>query len=345
MNGDQLTEDKHIASQRKKEHIELAFRSRMDLDRLDQRFYYEPMMGSHPTVTGLSVPFLGKQLRIPIWVSSMTGGTEHAASINHDLARVCRAFGMGMGLGSCRSLLRDDSSLADFDVRDLIGEDLPLYGNLGIAQVEELVEGNQISRIGEILDRLRLDGLIVHVNPLQEALQPEGDQIRTRPIDTIKRLIDRLDCKLIVKEVGQGFGIDSLRALFQLPLAAIDFGASGGTNFARMELLRSHDAGAAHLSPLANVGHTAEDMVTMVNELKGQLGDRMLCRQVIISGGIDTFLDGYYYINKLKLSCIYGQASAFLKYAMVSYDALYQYADAQAKGLALAQSYLRIRHE
>ena len=107
-----------------------------------------------------------------MWVSSMTGGTAWAKTINHNLARACKDFGMGMGLGSCRSLLHSNDTFSDFNVRPFIGEDLPLYANLGIAQVEELLERGQLRKVKELVDKLEADGLIIHINPLQEWLQP-----------------------------------------------------------------------------------------------------------------------------------------------------------------------------
>lgn len=322
----------------------MAFEAQLPRDRLDDRFFYDPILRSHPDGLPEPIQFLGKQLKLPLWVSSMTGGTAMAAKINHNLARACQEFGMGMGLGSCRSLIDNDDRISDFDVRSTVGDNLPLFGNLGIAQVETLIRENKHRAFDDLVNKLRLDGLIVHVNPLQEALQPEGDYIVNPPIDTLSRLIDITSCKLIVKEVGQGFGYDSLKALFKLPLAAIDFGASGGTNFALLEIMRSQEEDLAkHLAPLARVGHSADQMVQYSNQISDELGDQRLCQEVIISGGVGNFLDGYYYMRRLKLPSIYGQASAFLKYAMQDYGTLRRYVKAQSKGLALAKAYLRIK--
>ena len=329
---------------RKKDHIELAFKSQVEDNQLDKRFYYEPLLSAHPNKNILpEFQFLGKKMRAPVWVSSMTGGTELASKINHNLARACRDFGMGMGLGSCRSLLYSDEYLADFNVRPLIGDNLPLYVNLGIAQLEQLIDNKEYYVITNLIDKLQADGLIVHVNPFQEWLQPEGDRFKYAPIDTIKNLLDNLDLKIIVKEVGQGMGYESLKALFQLPLEAIDFAANGGTNFAKLELLRSDETKQLIYGQLANVGHSAADMVDITNDIINELGDKALVNQVIISGGVRTFLDGYYLINKLNTNCVYGQASAFLKHARGSYEELYDYVNAQIEGLELANTFLKIR--
>lgn len=340
-----LPDDDPTAAERKKDHIELAFQSQMAAATLDPRFYYEPIIAAHPeegTDNGFS--FLGKTMRLPLWVSSMTGGTEKAQRINQNLARACREFGMGMGLGSCRPLLYSDDRLSDFAVRELIGKDQLLFANLGIAQLEQLVEEGELWRINSMLQKLDADGLIIHVNPLQEWLQPEGDRFRHAPLVTIKAIINSLpDLPIIVKEVGQGMGKESLRALLQLPLAAIDFAASGGTNFAKLELLRSDPLQHHVFEPLARVGHGAREMVEIVNELKHELGPRVQCEHIIISGGVQNFLDGYYLTEKIEFKSIYGQASAFLRYAQEDYEQLQTYVQAQARGLKVAKTFLRLK--
>ncbi|MBI1226362.1 MAG: type 2 isopentenyl-diphosphate Delta-isomerase [Bacteroidetes bacterium] len=337
--------DDPTAAARKRDHIEMAFRSQVAHGEVDARFHYEPLLSAHPKPGSLSpFSFLGKTLRTPLWVSSMTGGTDWAHTINHNLARACAEFGMGMGLGSCRSLLFSDDTLEDFAVRHLIGDDLPLYANLGIAQLEQLIDKQELRRVTTMLEKLQADGLIIHVNPLQEWLQPEGDRFLRPPLDTIETILEQMPMlKIIVKEVGQGMGYESLKALFQLPLQAVDFAASGGTNFAKLELLRSDKTNQEIYQQLAQVGHTAAEMVDFTNQIKAELGDKMLCQQVIISGGITSFLDGYYLTNKLHLPSVYGQASGFLKHARGEYEELREYVAAQVWGLELAAAFLKIK--
>jgi isopentenyl-diphosphate delta-isomerase len=340
-----FSEDDPTAAARKQDHIEMAFASQVIPQELDSRFYYEPLLSAHPDgETWPAFRFLNKSMKVPLWVSSMTGGTAMANTINHNLARACGEFGMGMGLGSCRSLLFSDENLPDFAVRKLIGDDYPLFANLGIAQLEQLWDKKEWFRVSELVDKLEADGLIVHVNPFQEWLQPEGDRFARPPVETIRALIDALpDLPVIVKEVGQGMGRESLKQLLQLPLAAIDFAANGGTNFAKLELMRSDPRRKETYAPLALVGHSAEDMVDLTNELVEEMGAFLQTRQVIISGGIQNFLDGYYLINKINLRAVYGQASAFLRHARDDYESLRTHVVSQIDGLKLANAYLRLR--
>jgi len=329
-------------SKRKQDHIDLAFLSQT-LER-DERFYYEPFLAAHPDAGSIPTTIVsGKSLQLPLWISSMTGGTEKAGTINHNLAKACAEFGMGLGLGSCRIILKDNTYFDDFNVRKIMGDAVPLFANLGIAQIEELLSEGRTDLVTELVNKLEADGLIVHVNPLQEWLQPEGDLIKYQPIDTIKRLMDKVQCKIIVKEVGQGFGPRSFMELLQLPIEAVEFGAHGGTNFATLELHRQEAGVMEQLSPLTNVGHSAFEMLDFANAALAALGDKAQCRTLIASGGIKTFLDGYYLISKSNTNAVYAQASAFLKHATGSYETLQQYCELQKKGLMTCYQYLSVK--
>lgn len=354
------TPDDPTAASRKEDHIELAFRSQVDALALDERFHYEPLLAAHPAPGSLpAVTFGAKQMKAPLWVSSMTGGTEKAYIINQNLARACNEFGLGMGLGSCRPLLSGTERLKDFDIRPLTGDEVPLYANLGIAQIQELFAAGREGEMQQMCDLLRVDGLIVHVNPLQEAMQPEGDIFTEAPMVTIKATLAALPgLPIIVKEVGQGMGPQSLTQLLRLPLLAIDTAANGGTNFSKLELLRGDDARREAFAPIVNVGHGANEMVGWVNDVltreRAQAVEqsrkdmdvartRVQCKHLIISGGLRTFLDGYYLTEKSKLPAVYGQASAFLKYARNDYATLQRYVAAQVRGLELARAYLSVK--
>ncbi len=329
--------------QRKKDHIELAFSSQVASALADKRFNYEPLMSAHPIGETEPFIFLGKTMRVPMWVSSMTGGTSKARIINTNLARACHEFGMGMGLGSCRILLEKPEHFDDFNMRGIIGPDLPLYANIGIAQLESMLLTRSHERLTGLVEKLRADGLIIHVNPIQEWLQEEGDLLKQPPIETIEHFLSLTSLKIIVKEVGQGMGPASITRLMKLPIEAFEFAAFGGTNFSQVELARIQTQKLEEYDPLALIGHTAGEMLDFINCLANG-NNEYACNQLIISGGIRSFLDGYYFISKSTLPAIFGQASAFLRCAQGEYVDLQQFVARQINGLKFAKAYLSLRN-
>ncbi|EPZ51122.1 putative isopentenyl-diphosphate delta-isomerase, type 2 [Bacteriovorax sp. BAL6_X] len=333
-------------SDRKLEHIKLTDAAQTAQILADKRFYYEPLFSGNREVHDLSLNFAGHQLELPIWVSSMTGGTGVAAKINENLARACADFGIGMGLGSCRKLLSKEGRsqyFSDFDISKYTGKS-PFYANLGVAQLEELIEDGELYRAKEVVELLGANGLIIHINPAQEWFQPEGDIIKRSPLEIITICLEEFDFPIIVKEVGQGMGPKSLAALMQLELAAIEFAAFGGTNFSKLEFIRNSNDLSIH-EPLCHVGHTALEMVNMSNQIIDQLGEQVRCKNFIISGGIKSYIDGFYLCSLSKGNAIFGMASEFLKTAMVDYESVSRQITQIKAGLAFANSYLSVRSE
>lgn len=330
---------------RKKDHINQATRARVGKDDADRRFNYEPLLEAHPVGEPTPLFFAGKTMRFPLWISSMTGGTAQAGVINRNLARACNEFGLGMGLGSCRTLLKDDQHWNDFNLRHIIGNESPFYANLGIAQLEQLIKEKATDKITELIFRLQADGIIIHINPLQEAFQPEGEIIKRPPLETLQNFLEKVPAtRVIVKEVGQGMGPQSLDYLMQLPLEAIEFGALGGTNFTLLELLRSQEKEQNAFGAFSKVGHTAEEMTEMINKIVMER-DNYLCEQLIISGGITHILDGYYLQKISRLPSVIGMGSALLRFASGEYEELRSYLQQVVRGYQLASAYLRVREK
>ena len=176
---------------------------------------------------------------------------------------------------------------------------------------------------------------------MQEWFQPEGDILRKQPLQTIKRLLDGFTYPVIVKEVGQGMGPESLRELLRLPLQAIELGAFGGTNFARLELLRNNKAMRDLYEPLVVIGESAADMLGYINDIVSN--EDPVCKELILSGGVRTYLDGYYLIKKSTLRSVYGMASVFMQHAREDYSQLRDFVSGQVKGLEMAEAYLTIK--
>ena len=329
-------------NQRKTDHIKMAALSIPASADGDSRFNYEPLLKAHP-VDLPPINFLGKKMNHPLWISSMTGGSEEAKQINHLLAEACSEFGLGMGLGSCRTLLKSDEFFDDFNLRPIIGNELPFYANLGIAQIENILVDRKDDEIHRLVYKLKADGLFVHVNPTQEWLQPEGDRYKRPAFETIEELIGLVNgqYKLIVKEVGQGMGPKSLEQILKLKIDGLEFAAFGGTNFANIEIMRNKGGIADFMYPLSTIGHNAGEMLEIINEIV--MNHQVNCKQLIVSGGIKNFLDGYYFTNKSALPALYGMAGVVLQHAISSKRDLFDFLKAEIEGYKYASSFLSIR--
>lgn len=323
------------SGQRKKDHIEMANQAQTHASSVDARFNYEPLFFAHPENENSQQTFLGKNLNYPFWISSMTGGTEYAFTINENLARLCGKYQLGMGLGSCRSILESNDRIKDFSVR--VHTSGPLYANLGIAQVEELLDLGKVQLIHEMVKKIEADGLIIHLNPLQEWFQPEGDRFKKAPLETLNRFFETVDYPVIIKEVGHGIGPKSLAALLKLPIKAIEFGAFGGTNFTLLESMRGEEN--LIKTPFIQVGHTAQEMVEFLNALPK--GDK----EFIISGGVKNVLDGYYLSQKLQAPSVIGMAQPFLKPAMESFESLEKFFLNMSEAYLTAKGLLSIKEQ
>jgi len=321
---------------RKKDHINLAYQAQLFEQQVSDLFDYEPLLASNELKAIAKQKFLGKELSLPLWVSSMTGGTAEAKTININLAKACHEFGMGMGLGSCRPLLESDQRFDDFNIRDIIGPDVPLMANLGVAQLEGLLQKGEVNKINELIQRLDADGLMLHINPLQELMQPEGDIYKNPPIETIKTLLQHFDYPLMIKEVGQGMGPRSLKALLETDIAGIEFAALGGTNFSLIELMRSDEMQMEQMQDFAALGHTAFEMIEILNDFPQ---DILKSKEFIISGGVKPLM-GYYLMSAMKAPAIMGMAFSFLKYARGDYQHLQAHVRLIKKSIQIAQTFL-----
>jgi isopentenyl-diphosphate delta-isomerase len=188
-----------------------------------------PEMDLDQVETGCQL--FGRRLGAPLLISCMTGGTADAGSINARLAEVAQAFRLPMGLGSSRVLLEDAEALPTFQVRRL-APDVPLLANLGAVQLNRGVSLDDCRRL---LDGLEADALVLHLNPLQEALQPEGDTCFGNLLEKIGVLCRQLDRPVVVKEVGWGLAPQVVRQLLAAGVSAVDVAGAGGTSWSEVE--------------------------------------------------------------------------------------------------------------
>jgi isopentenyl-diphosphate Delta-isomerase len=179
--------------------------------------------------------FLGHELRAPLLISGMTGGVERGAEINRRLAAAAQAVGCAMGVGSQRVALEDPSVAPTFRVRD-IAPDILLFANLGAVQLNYGYGPDQCRRAVEMIDA---NVLVLHLNPLQEALQVGGNTNWVGILRGIESVCAKLEAPVIVKEVGWGISADVARQLVDAGVAAIDIGGAGGTSWSEVERHRA----------------------------------------------------------------------------------------------------------
>ena len=230
---------------RKAEHLRIAAEGGVEhtagtgLDRVRLRHRALPERDL-ATVT-LETPLLGARLAAPLVVSAMTGGTAEAAEINRRLARAAAEAGIALVLGSGRRLLDDPALLRTYRPEEAERPPL-LLANLGAAQLREPDGPDRAERLLDLLDA---DGLSVHLNPLQEAVQPEGQPDFGGVLAGIAACVARLAPRpVVVKEVGFGLDPADVAALRDAGVAAVDVAGAGGTNWALIEGRRDPRAGA-----------------------------------------------------------------------------------------------------
>jgi isopentenyl-diphosphate delta-isomerase len=184
----------------------------------------------------LSTTFLGKKFSAPIIVGAMTGGTKQAIQINASIAQAVENLGLGMGVGSQRAAIEDSKLQETYSVARKMAPNAFLIANIGGVQ---LVHGYGLKEVKKVVEMIDADAVAVHLNALQEAVQPEGQTNFKGVLTKIGEIAGALDTPVIVKETGAGISAEDSKALEAAGVKAIDVGGVGGTSFAAVEYYRS----------------------------------------------------------------------------------------------------------
>ena len=179
--------------------------------------------------------FLSKRISFPFMISCMTGGYADAKRINKNLAEVCEEHGVAMGVGSQRQALEDTTYHSSFSIAREAAPTIPIVGNIGAAEVAKLTDASAVQRLADLV---RADAFAVHLNPLQEFLQPEGSPAFRNVLRGIETLVRGLSIPVIVKEIGAGISKDVAQRLIGVGVSIIDVAGAGGTSWAGVEILR-----------------------------------------------------------------------------------------------------------
>jgi isopentenyl-diphosphate Delta-isomerase len=236
--------DEPAIAKRKADHLEVAASGRADFARSTLLEHVHLAHQALPELAlddiDLTTDLVGKQLRAPLVITGMTGGTAEAATVNRDLAKAAQAAGVALGLGSQRAMAEHPELASSYQVRD-VAPDVVLFGNVGAVQAKAM----GVDKVVELAKAIGADAICVHLNPGQELIQDHGDRDFSGIVDTIARLVESSALPIIVKETGCGLSPQAARALVGAGVHTVDVSGAGGTSWVAVEAVRAADGSEA----------------------------------------------------------------------------------------------------
>jgi len=270
---------------RKKEHLEIC----LDTQKVSgaggtgfeaYRFVHNALPELDIDEIDTGTTFLGKRLKAPLLISSMTGGFDLARTVNRNLAAAAEALGLAMGVGSQRVAIEEPSAAESFRVRDL-APNILLFGNLGAVQLNY---GYGVEHCRRAVAMIGADGLMLHLNVLQEAVQPEGNRNFKGLAGKIAAVCRELEAPVVAKEVGNGISVDVAKRLVAAGVKALDVAGKGGTSWSAVEAERAARQGKRADTVFADWGIPTEEALVSVRQAIPHI-------PLIASGGIRTGVD------------------------------------------------------
>lgn len=245
------------------------------------RFTHEALPEIDLEAVDTSTTFLGHKLSLPLLISSMTGGTPRAGQLNRFLAEAAQEKGIGMGLGSTRAMLERPDTAWTFQVRRY-APDILLFANLGAVQLNY---GYTVEDCRRLVDLTEADALYLHLNPLQEALQPEGNTRFGGLLRHIETVCRELSVPVVVKEVGWGLSRRTAQRLIDAGVSALDVAGAGGTSWSQVEYYRQENAAGREIAAsFREWGISTAASLRTIREIDDQL-------PLVASGGLKTGID------------------------------------------------------
>jgi isopentenyl-diphosphate delta-isomerase len=297
--------------QRKADHIKINLeqdvRSALTTGLERYHFVHEALPELDLAAVDLTCTLFGKKLSAPILISSMTGGTEEAGEINQRLAEAAQEVGVAMGVGSQRAALEHPEQTPTFSITRKVAPDILLFANLGAVQLNY---GYTIDHCRRAVDMIQADALILHLNPLQEAVQLGGNTDFSGLAKKIEAICRKLEVPVIAKEVGWGISERTAKLLADCGVSAIDIAGAGGTSWSQVEMYRAPDEFTRQLAAtFIGWGIPTADSILNVKKAAPEI-------TIFASGGLKDGLD----IAKCIAlgATLGGMAGQFLKAAAVS---------------------------
>jgi isopentenyl-diphosphate Delta-isomerase len=272
------------------------------------RFVHQALPEVNLRDVDTSMTLWGRKMRVPLLISSMTGGAPRAEEINRNLATGAQELGIAMGVGSQRAALERPELAATYQVRKH-APTIPLFANIGAIQLNYAYGVDHCRRA---VDMIEADALILHLNALQEAVQPEGDTNFAGLASKIETVCRQVGVPVIAKEVGWGISGDTARLLWDAGVSAIDVAGAGGTSWSQVELHRiPTESGRLVAEAFAGWGIPTAESVEMVRAA-GIPEGKLLFASGGVRNGIDVAI-------ALALGAnLAGLARPFLKAAAMS---------------------------
>ncbi|WP_114352237.1 type 2 isopentenyl-diphosphate Delta-isomerase [Saliterribacillus persicus] len=309
---------KESIQKRKAEHIELCLTDQVMGENISSglekyRFLHHALPDLNFEEIEIGTSFLEKSISTPFLVSSMTGGAALAEAINRNLAVACEERGWAFGLGSTRAMVEDKAFRSSFQIRKY-APTIPVLANLGAVQLNE---GFTVDECKRIMDWTEADGLVLHLNSIQEVIQQNGDTNFKDLLTKIEHLAKDLDVPVGAKEVGFGIDGEVAKSLVDAGLSFIDVAGAGGTSWSQVEKLRSKEKikkiAAEAFSDWGNpTAFCLEDVLKEVPDTP-----------LIASGGMKTGLDA---AKSLAIGAnLVGFARSILKEAVDSEEAILEW--------------------
>src|SRR3989344_1208101 len=318
---------------RKKDHLRIALSEDAQIGDAGfsrYRFIHNALPETDFDKIDTSTTFLGKKVNFPFFISGMTGGFDEGARINQNLAKAAQKFRIAIGVGSQRVALKAEDLVKTFAVRKY-APSVPLFANLGLVQLNK---GYGLKECERAVKMVEADALVFHLNPVQEAIQPEGDRNFSGLLVKLEKIVKKLTVPVIIKEVGFGLSYDVVKRLYGVGVRMFDTAGWGGTNWAYIEgrrrsvftrlapaqRLQRHAVGEARVDLgelFSQWGIPTPESIRMCSKFESELiTNNQQPITILGSGGVRTGVD------VAKALCLgadlAGIAAPFAKAAMIS---------------------------
>jgi isopentenyl-diphosphate Delta-isomerase len=317
-----MSEPVSLTSSRKLDHLRICVEKSIERGFTgfeDVRLVHNALPECDMDSINLETRFLGHQCKFPLFIAAMTGGHKETLLVNRRLAKAARKYGLGMGVGSQRAALENPDLEETFSV---VRDEAPhafIVANLGVVQLRD--HGNEWA--DRAVSMVRADAIAIHMNFLQEAIQPEGDHDASGCLDAVRALCEDFKYPVIIKETGSGISAGTAGAVFGAGAKALDIGGWGGTSWAAIESIRAEESSSEKDKSLISLGQVFTDwgIPTVVSLCDvSRIGG-----PVIATGGIRSGVD---MAKSLVLGAdLCGMALPLLEPALAGEEALFDAID------------------